>query len=215
MANIQKNIDELRKIIPNSVKLISVTKYHDVDEIKEVYFSGERAFGESRPQELVKKVALLPKDIEWHFIGSLQTNKVRSIIPFVTLIHSIDSAKLLEVVNKEAARYGRVVEVLMEVYVACEETKQGWNGGELIEYISSEEFKALKNIKVRGVMGMASYVSDTEQIRGEFKELKSIFDMLKSKMDNFDILSMGMSGDYVIAIEEGSTMIRIGSAIFA
>lgn len=215
MANIQKNIEELRKTIPNNVKLVSVTKYHEVEEIKEVYSAGERVFGESRPQELVKKQAVLPKDIEWHFIGSLQTNKVRSIISFVSLIHSVDSVRLLEVINKEAARCGRVVDVLMEVYVACEETKQGWNGDELVDYMESEQFLSLTNVRVRGVMGMASYVSDTEQIRAEFTELKAVFDRLGAGRADFDILSMGMSGDYQIAIEQGSTMIRVGSAIFA
>ncbi len=214
MANIEKNIEKIKRELPNSVTLVTVTKMRDIEEVLEVYDCGERIFGENRPQELCRKYELLPKDVEWHLIGSLQSNKVKYIIPFVSLIHSIDSAKLLEVIDKEASKRGRVVDVLMEVFVATESTKHGWDSDELISYMNSEEFVKLKNIRVRGIMGMATFTSDEEQIRGEFRKLKAVFDSLRAGREAFDTLSMGMSGDYNIAIEEGATMVRIGSAIF-
>ncbi len=214
MANIEKNIENIGKTIPKNVELVVVTKFREIEDMMEVYNAGERIFGENRPQELHRKEALLPKDVQWHLIGSLQTNKVKYIAPFVTLIHSIDSGRLLEVVDKEAAKCGRVIDVLMEVFVATEATKHGWAEEELIAYMNSEVFKSLKNIRVRGIMGMATFTDDTTLIRSEFRKLKSIFDKLKDSNNHFDTLSMGMSGDYQIAIEEGATMVRIGSAIF-
>lgn len=214
VANIQKNIENITTNLPKNVKLIAVTKLHEVDEIIQIYEAGVKTYGENRPQELVRKRELLPEDVSWHLIGSLQTNKVKYIAPFVSLIHSIDSAKLLEVVNKEAVKCSRVIDVLMEVFVAEEETKHGWDKDELIAYMESDCIKSLTNIRVRGIMGMASFTSDSEQVRGEFKELKKIFDTLSVGREHFDTLSMGMSGDYKLAIEEGSTMVRVGSAIF-
>lgn len=214
MANIRKNIEEIRKNLQNNVKLIVVTKMHPVEELQAVYDAGERVFGENRPQELCAKHTVMPSDIEWHLIGTLQSNKVRSIVPFVKMIHSIDSEKLLEVVNKEAGKCGRIIDVLMEVYVATEESKHGWGYKELLEFMESERVLALKNIRVRGIMGMASFTDNEQQIRSEFRSLKSIFDTLKKGRKEFDTLSMGMSGDYKLAIEEGSTMVRVGSAIF-
>lgn len=214
MANIQKNIEEVRKNLQNKVKLIVVTKMHPVEELQYVYDANERAFGENRPQELCAKHAVMPNDIEWHQIGTLQTNKVKSIAPFVSMIHSIDSEKLLEVVNKEAAKCGRVIDVLMEVYVATEETKHGWEPSDLYEYMNSGRDGELKNVNIRGIMGMASFTDNEEQIRREFRELKNIFDRLSVGRPNFDTLSMGMSSDYKIAIEEGSNMVRVGSSIF-
>lgn len=214
MANIRKNIEEVRKNIPNNVKLIVVTKTRSIEELKEVYAVGERVFGENRPQELCAKHLVLPSDVEWHLIGSLQTNKVKSIIPFVSMIHSVDSERLLEVINKEAAKVGRVVDVLMEVFVATEQTKHGWDQNDLVEYLQSGRLNALGNVRVRGLMGMASFTDDKEQVRAEFVVLKSLFDRLQSSNPLFDTLSMGMSGDYKIAIEKGSNTVRVGSAIF-
>lgn len=214
MANIQKNIEELRKNLQNNVKLIVVTKMHPVEELQEVYDCGERVFGENRPQELCAKQAVMPSDIEWHLIGTLQSNKVRSIVPFVKMIHSIDSHKLLEVVNKEALKCGRVIDVLMEVYIATEESKHGWDGNELVQFMQSGNVSELKNIRIRGLMGMASFTDNKEQVRSEFRKLKQIFDSLKIGRAEFNTLSMGMSQDYKIAMEEGSTMVRVGSAIF-
>lgn len=214
MANIQKNIEELRKNLQNNVKLIVVTKMHPVEELQEVYDCGERVFGENRPQELCAKQAVMPSDIEWHLIGTLQSNKVRSIVPFVKMIHSIDSHKLLEVVNKEALKCGRVIDVLMEVYIATEESKHGWDGNELVQFMQSGNVSELKNIRIRGLMGMASFTDNKEQVRSEFRKLKQIFDSLKIGRAEFNTLSMGMSQDYKIAMGEGSTMVRVGSAIF-
>lgn len=214
MANIRKNIEEVRKNLQNNVKLIVVTKMHSVEELQQVYDTGERVFGENRPQELCAKHTVMPSDIEWHLIGTLQSNKVRSIVPFVKMIHSIDSEKLLETVNKEAMKCGRILDVLMEVFVATEESKHGWNGDELIRFMESGRVSELKNVRIRGIMGMASFTDDEQQVRSEFRMLKQIFDTLKSGRAEFDTLSMGMSGDYRIAMEEGSTMVRVGSVIF-
>lgn len=214
MANIRKNIEDVRKNLQNNVKLIVVTKLHPVEELQIVYDTGERVFGENRPQELCAKEALMPKDIEWHLIGILQSNKVKTVVSFVKMIHSIDSEKLLRVVDKEAAKCGRIVDVLMEVYVATEESKHGWASEELFEFMDSGRVSELKNVTIRGIMGMASFTDNEAQIRGEFRQLKAVFDRLKVGQPLFDTLSMGMSGDYKIAIEEGSTMVRVGSAIF-
>lgn len=214
MTNIRKNIEDVRKNLQNNVKLIVVTKLHPVEELQFVYDAGERVFGENRPQELCAKEASMPKDIEWHLIGTLQSNKVKTVVPFVKMIHSIDSEKLLRVVDKEAEKCGRIVDVLMEVFVATEESKHGWESEELFEFMDSGRVSELKNINIRGIMGMASFTDNELQVRGEFRRLKAVFDRLKAGRPSFDTLSMGMSGDYKIAIEEGSTMVRVGSAIF-
>ena len=214
MTNIRKNIEEVRKNIPNSVKLIVVTKKHNIDELQEVYDAGERVFGENRPQELCDKYSKLSKDIEWHLIGSLQTNKVKTVVPFVSMIHSVDSERLLDVINKEAAKCGRIIDVLMEVFVATEETKHGWNEDELYTFLKSEKLSEMKNVNVRGIMGMASFTNNQEQVKAEFDTLKRIYDKLKGDNAKFDTLSMGMSGDYKVAIESGSNTVRVGSAIF-
>ena len=214
MTNIRKNIEKVRKNIPNNVKLIVVTKMHDINELQDVYNAGERVFGENRHQELCDKYSKLPKDIEWHFIGSLQTNKVKTIVPFVSMIHSVDSERLLDVINKEAAKVGRIIDVLMEVFVATEETKHGWDKNELCAFLQSDKLSEMKNVNIRGIMGMASFTDNQEQVRAEFNELKEIFDTLKEDNFTFDTLSMGMSGDYKIAIESGSNTVRVGSAIF-
>ncbi|MEG2492720.1 MAG: YggS family pyridoxal phosphate-dependent enzyme [Rikenellaceae bacterium] len=214
MKEIEEKIINIKSKLPDNVQLIVVTKMFPVEVINEAYLAGERNFGENRPQEMVEKHSVMPNDILWHQIGSLQTNKVRSIIPFVHMIHSIDSAKLLEFVNKEAFRINRVVDVLMEVDIAQEDTKHGWKVDELLEYLKSDSFKALSNIKVCGVMGMATYTDDKEQVRREFRSLKSVFENVKNIISSVETISMGMSGDYEIAVEEGATMVRIGSSIF-
>ncbi len=215
MANIEKNIEIIDKSLPKNVEFVVVTKHRELFECESVYNCGKRIFGENRPQELCRKYELLPKDIQWHLIGTLQSNKAKYIVPFVSLIHSIDSAKLLEVVNKEAIKCNRCVDVLMEVFVATESTKHGWLPSELLGYMRSEELASMSNIRIRGIMGMASFTNDTEQVRSEFRVLKELFDTIKQgRGEEFDTLSMGMSGDYPIAIEEGATMVRIGSAVF-
>lgn len=214
MTNIRKNIEEVRKNLQNNVKLIVVTKLHPAEELQFAYDTGERLFGENRPQEMCAKQSVMPADIQWHQIGTLQSNKVKSIASYVAMIHSIDSEKLLQVVDREAAKCGRVIDVLMEVHVATEKSKHGWECDTLCEFMSSGRAEELKNIRIRGIMGMASFTGNEDQIRGEFRQLKHLFDELKVNREKFDTLSMGMSGDYRIAIEEGSTMVRVGSAIF-
>ncbi len=194
---------------------MAVSKFHPVEALKEAYEAGQRIFGESRVQELVVKHEALPKDIEWQMIGHLQTNKVRQIVPFVSLIQSVDSVRLAECINREAERIGRVVDILLEIHVAQEESKTGWKYPELLTFLQSEGFKSLKNIRVRGVMGMATNTDDEAVIRADFEQLVKYYNELKPLFDEaFDTLSMGMSDDYELAIECGSTMVRIGSSIF-
>ena len=198
---------------------IAVSKTQPVEKIREAYEAGHRLFGENKVQELVSKYeSSLPRDIEWHMIGHLQRNKVKSIAPFVSLIHSVDSQRLLEEVNKQGERIGRVIPCLAQLFIANEETKFGFDEAELLALISSNELKSMKNICIEGLMGMATLTEDQHQVRLEFKKLKSFFDQLKSMPlpENVRMkhLSMGMSGDYKIAVEEGSTMVRIGTAIF-
>ncbi len=208
-------IEELHASLPQGVKLVAVSKFHPVEALMEAYEAGQRIFGESRVQELLLKYEALPKDIEWQMIGHLQTNKVRQIVPFISLIQSVDSVRLAECINREAERIGRVVDILLEIHVAQEESKTGWKYDELVEYLHSEEFAALNNIRVRGVMGMATNTEDEVIIRADFEQLANHFNQLKPLFgEEFDTLSMGMSDDYELAIECGSTMVRIGSSIF-
>ena len=208
-------IEELHASLPQGVKLVAVSKFHPVEALMEAYEAGQRIFGESRVQELTVKHDALPKDIEWQMIGHLQTNKVRQIVPFVSLIQSVDSVRLAECINREAERIGRVVDILLEIHVAQEESKTGWKYDELVEYLRSEEFAALNNIRVRGVMGMATNTEDEVIIRADFEQLANHFNQLKPLFgEEFDTLSMGMSDDYQLAIACGSTMVRIGSSIF-
>ena len=208
-------IEELLASLPQGVKLVAVSKFHPVEALMEAYEAGQRIFGESRVQELTVKHDALPKDIEWQMIGHLQTNKVRQIVPFVSLIQSVDSVRLAECINREAERIGRVVDILLEIHVAQEESKTGWKYDELVEYLHSEEFAALNNIRVRGVMGMATNTEEEVIIRADFEQLANHFNQLKPLFgEEFDTLSMGMSDDYELAIECGSTMVRIGSSIF-
>ena len=194
---------------------MAVSKFHPVEALKEAYEAGQRIFGESRVQELLTKHEALPKDIEWQMIGHLQTNKVRQIVPFISLVQSVDSVRLAECINREAERIGRVVDILLEIHVAQEESKTGWKYDELITFLQSEEFKRLKNIRVRGVMGMATNTDDEQIVRADFEQLAKHYNKLKPLFgEAFDTLSMGMSDDYELAIDCGSTMVRIGSSIF-
>jgi pyridoxal phosphate enzyme (YggS family) len=215
--NIQ-NYHSILSELPVQVTLIAVSKTKPVEDIQLLYQEGQRVFGENRAQELKSKYEVLPKDIEWHFIGHLQTNKIKYIAPFVTLIHSVDSFNLLQEINTSAKKVNRIIPCLLQFYIAQEETKFGFDRQECIEMLESEMFKSLRNIEIVGVMGMATFTDDQEQIRNEFKSLHDHFNFLKTNyfQDNFKFkeISMGMTDDYHIAIQEGSTMIRIGSAIF-
>jgi pyridoxal phosphate enzyme, yggS family len=197
------------------VTLVAVSKTHPAELIREAYEAGHRIFGESRPQELREKYEALPKDIEWHMIGHLQTNKVKYIAPFVRLIHSVDSARLAEAIQKEAAKCGRTIDILLEIHVAEEETKTGWNIGELMDYVRTAPFARMPDLCVRGVMGIATNTDDEAVIRRDFGELRRCFELLRPYFGaRFDTLSMGMSHDYPLAVECGATMVRVGSLIF-
>ena len=213
--SIGAKIEQLHALLPQDVKLVAVSKFHPVEALMKAYEAGQRIFGESRVQELLVKYEALPKDIEWQMIGHLQTNKVRQIVPFISLIQSVDSIRLIECINREAERIGRVVDVLLEIHVAQEESKTGWKYAELVDYLQSDAFSALKNIRVRGVMGMATNTDDELVIRHDFEQLAEYKQLLAPYFNSdFDTLSMGMSDDYELAIECGSTMVRIGSSIF-
>lgn len=216
--NIADNLRNITETLPEGVKLVAVSKFHPPELILEAYNNGQRIFGESRMQELDKKHTALPKDIEWHFIGHLQTNKVKAIIPYVHTIHSVDSWKLLSEIEKQAALLKKTVRCLLEVHIAQEESKYGFSFDSCRTFLAANNWKECKFAYLGGIMGMATYTDDTEQIRGEFKKLRLFFDELRSDYfpgDNrFSEISMGMSSDYRIAIEEGSTMIRVGSSIF-
>ena len=208
----------LSKEIPANVKLIAVSKTKSVEAILEAYQSGYKIFGENKVQELASKYESLPKDIEWHMIGHMQSNKVKFIAPFVSLIHGVDSFKLLKVINKEGEKNNRIIDFLLQFHIAREESKFGLDIVEGKEMLTSDEFSELKNVNIRGVMGMATFTENEDTIRSEFKELVYIFNQLKESYfkdkDDFNEISMGMSGDYKIAIEEGATMVRIGSLLF-
>lgn len=215
---IQEYLNIVRTSIPSNVTLIAVSKTKPVSDLQEAYNAGQRIFGENKALEMRDKNEQLPKDIKWHFIGHLQTNKIKYIAPFVSLIHSIDSTSLLEAVNKEAVKNDRVIECLLQFHIAQEDTKFGLDINEAKALLESENYKKLKNIHICGVMGMATFTDDVMQIRNEFKTLKNIFDTLKEEYfkedESFKEISMGMSDDYPIAIEEGATMVRVGSKIF-
>ena len=218
MSDIATNIDLLKSRLPESVKLIAVSKTKPVSDILTAYNSGQRYFGENRVQELLNKKEQLPVDIEWHLIGHLQSNKVKAIVPFISLIQSVDSYRLLSTVNSEASKINRVVDCLFQIHIATEETKFGFSMKELGEIVESQEFMNMKFVRICGVMGMATYTSDSGQIRKEFCYLANCFNSLKNKYLagslHFKEISMGMSGDYEIALKEGSTIVRIGSLIF-
>ena len=213
--SIKSEIERLRSELPEGVKLLAVSKFHSVEALQEAYDAGQRAFGESRPQELKAKQSVLPDDIEWHMIGHLQTNKIKYIAPYVHLIESLDSERLAEAIEKEAAKCDRTIDCLLEIHVTKEESKSGWDYAELLAFVRSGGFEAMPHIRLRGVMGMATFTDDEATVRGDFKRLNECFTELKEHFGaEFDTLSMGMSDDYPIAIEYGSTEVRIGSTIF-
>lgn len=215
--SIKDNLHKIKSSLPPQVTLIAVTKTHPVNKLQEVYDAGHKIFGENKVQEMVDKYEVLPKDIEWHLIGHLQSNKVKYIAPFVSLIHSVDSLKLLQEINKQAEKNNRVINCLLQIYIAKEETKFGLDFKEAEELIHSKELNEFKNIKITGFMGMATNTDKKEQISTEFQSLKAFYDKFSQLSTlNFELsnLSMGMSSDYKLAIENGSTMIRIGSSIF-
>lgn len=213
--NITERLHNIWSTLPEGVKLVAVSKFHPAERVKEAYDAGQRIFGESRPQEMASKAAELPKDIEWHMIGHLQTNKVKMIAPFVTMISSVDSDRLIAEIEKQAAKFDRMIDILLEVHVADEETKSGWNVEELRAYIASGALNDMSHVRVRGVMTIATNTDDEATIRRDFKTIGAIFNELKPIFDDsFDTLSIGMSDDYPIALEYGSTMVRIGTAIF-
>lgn len=215
MGTVADNLARIRASLPDGVTLVAVSKFHPAEALQEAYDAGQRVFGESRPQEMAAKYRELPKDIEWHMIGHLQTNKVKYLAPFVSLIHSVDSMKLAETIDKEAAKAGRMIDVLLQLHIAQEETKFGWDAAELEHFLQNGELSALKHIRIRGLMGMASLTDDTAQVSGEFRTLHNVFITFREKyLPHMDVLSMGMSGDYPLAIAEGATMVRIGSSIF-
>lgn len=218
MNNIADKIASIKGLIPEQVKLVAVSKTKPVELIQEAYDAGQRIFGENKALDMRDKHAVLPDNIHWHFIGHLQSNKVKYIAPFVKLIHSVDSMKLLKEINKQAKKHDRIISCLLQFHIASEETKFGLSVEEAYEMLKSPEFKSFENIKITGVMGMASNTFDTELVREEFKYLNTIFKNLQYDFFLGDIffreVSMGMSGDYQIAIQEGSTLVRLGSSIF-
>lgn len=215
---IKENLNRINTELPSDVLLVAVSKTKTAQMIQAAYQEGHKVFGENRVQEMIEKHAVLPKDIEWHLIGHLQTNKVKYIAPFVSLIHSVDSLKLLKEINKQGRKCERAIECLLQFHIAAEESKYGLSLDGAIEILESDEFKAFENISITGIMGMATFTNNKEQVREEFRTLENYFNVLKShyfKFNNsFKHISMGMSSDYKIALEQGSTIVRIGSLIF-
>ncbi len=218
MSFVRENLEKVRSEIPSHVKLVAVSKVQPNEKVLEAYKAGHRIFGENKAQELISKQPELPDDIKWHFIGHLQRNKVKYIAPFVEMIESVDSLKLLKEINKQAVKNDRVIRCLLQFHIAEEESKFGLSMDEFTEMVSSPVFGELKNVELCGVMGMATFTEDMNPVRKEFRQLKSIFDRLKGEYfasdDQFREISMGMTGDYKVALEEGSTIVRIGTAIF-
>ena len=217
--SITTNIEEIQnELKPIGVTLVAISKTKPLEDIQEAYDAGHRIFGENLVQDMVDKYEQLPKDIQWHMVGHLQTNKVKYIAPFIAMIESVDSLKVLKEINKQAAKNSRVIDCLLQIFIADEDTKFGLDHVELIELLESEEFTTLENIRIRGLMGIATNTDNEKVIKEEFYELKMLFDGIKvsyfRKEDSFDTLSMGMSSDYKIAIEQGSNMIRLGSTLF-
>lgn len=214
--SIKSNLDSIINSISKEVQLVAVTKTRSLEELQELYNCGQKVFGENRVQELLLKHENLPNDIQWHLIGHLQTNKVKYIVPFVALIHSVDSEKLLAEINKQAQKINKKIAVLLQVFIAKEETKFGWDEQELTEFLVYKKYKNYPNIDIVGLMGMATNTDNVEQVKKEFLYLKSIFNKAEKEIENsnFKIISMGMSNDYKLAIECGSNMIRVGSALF-
>jgi PLP dependent protein len=215
--SIKQNLLQIKSTLPSNVTLVAVSKTKPISDLMEAYEAGQRIFGENKIQEMAEKWEAMPKDIEWHMIGHVQTNKVKFMSSFVSLIHGVDSLKLLQEINKQAKKNNRIIDCLLQMYIAEEESKFGLNEKELQEILSSSVFQEMKNIRIVGLMGMATFTDNQNQIKKEFTHLKSIFDSYQNQQStncNLQSLSMGMSGDYQLAIESGSTMVRIGSSIF-
>jgi pyridoxal phosphate enzyme (YggS family) len=216
--SIQANLKEVQSTLPPHVRLVAVSKFHPIESLQEAYDAGQRVFGESKVQEMTQKYEALPKDIEWHFIGHLQTNKIKYMAPYVAMIHGVDSFKLLAEIDKQAAKAGRIIPCLLQIHIAQEETKFGFSFDECREMLEQGEWKKLKNITLAGVMGMGTFTDDREETAREFQSLGDFFLEIKQKHfadePNFKEISMGMSDDYPIAIEHGSTLVRVGSRIF-
>jgi PLP dependent protein len=216
--SVADNLNAVKNTLPSHVTLVAVSKTHPNNSIMDAYQCGQRQFGENKVQELVSKYEALPKDIEWHMIGHLQSNKVKYIVPFVALIHGVDSIKLLQCIDKEARKVGRVVDCLLQVHIAMESTKFGFGIDELPSLLTSELITSLGSVRIRGLMGMATFTDDDMQVKHEFSRLKKVFDSLKQGLfsctNSFDLISMGMSDDYLLAVSEGSNMVRVGSSIF-
>lgn len=212
--NIANNLNNIKNTIPEQVTLVAVSKTKPVSDIQEAYDAGQRVFGENKIQEMVEKYDVLPKDISWHMIGHLQRNKVKYMAHFVDLIHGVDSFNTLKEINKQAKKHNRVINCLLQLKIAQEDSKFGLPKEDITSMLNTPEYKALENIKVVGLMGMASFVDDEQQVKNEFKTLTSFYTELEPSQPEFNTISMGMSGDYKLAIEEGSTMVRVGSAIF-
>ena len=211
---IKENLANIKDALPEHVTLVAVSKTKPEADIMAAYEAGQRVFGENKIQEMAQKWEKLPKDIEWHMIGHVQRNKVKYMAEFVSLVHGVDSLRLLTEINKQAMKHNRIIPCLLQIHIAEESTKFGLNASELNALLTANEFKSLENVRICGLMGMATFTENQTQIRKEFGKLKTIYDSLKEKIDGLSILSMGMSGDYQVAIEEGSTMVRIGSSIF-
>ena len=212
--SIAANIKRIKAELPEHITLVAVSKTKSNDEILEAYHAGQRVFGENKIQEMTQKWSELPKDIEWHMIGHVQRNKVKYMAAYVALIHGVDSLKLLKEINKQAKKEQRVISCLLQMHIAEEETKFGFDGNELKALIDSRVLQELEHVKIKGLMGMATFTENAEQIRKEFKTLRTLYLALRTELPDITELSMGMSGDYPFAIEEGSTMVRIGSSIF-
>ncbi|MCV2485407.1 YggS family pyridoxal phosphate-dependent enzyme [Flavobacterium sp. SH_e] len=214
--SIASNLNTIKASLPEHVTLVAVSKTKPVSDLMQAYEAGQRIFGENKIQEMTEKWEEMPKDIQWHMIGHVQSNKVKFMAPYVTLIHGVDSLKLLQEINKQALKNNRIIDCLLQIYIAEEESKFGLDENELNKLLTSVEFKELKNIRILGLMGMATFTENQNQIKKEFTHLKSIFDSIKKshEINDLTIISMGMSGDYQLAIECGSTMVRIGSSIF-
>ncbi len=211
---IAKNIQEIKHNLPKNVTLVAVSKTKPIIDIEDAYKAGQRVFGENKVQEMVDKYEKLPKDIKWHMIGHLQRNKVKYMAHFIDLIHGVDDFKTLKEIDKQAKKHNRIINCLLQAHIAEEDTKFGLSFNEIEEILASEELKELKNVNISGLMGMATFTDDTEQIKKEFLSLKNLFDKLQKENKNIQTLSMGMSGDYHLGIECGTTMVRIGSSIF-
>jgi pyridoxal phosphate enzyme (YggS family) len=214
MMPIQESLEKIKQQLPRSVTLVAVSKTKPIADLMQAYEAGQRVFGENKIQEMTQKWQSMPKDVAWHMIGHVQRNKVKYMAEYVSLIHGVDSLKLLKEIDKQAKKYNRVIDCLLQMHIAEEETKFGFDEKELFDMVRSSEFALLKNVRILGLMGMATFTQDKTQIRKEFKKLKTLFDALRVQLPDIRELSMGMSGDFGVALEEGSTMIRIGSSIF-